>query len=290
MLLAAFAAGIGVLAVRRLAVGLVGIAAFAGLGVAAALTRAGADAADTLPALVGGGLGGLVLWAFVAGPWQLDPWPWQPPTPLPAVHPGPPPAAGTSPAAGPLPAGGPPVAGPAVDRVDGTPAAGSMAGDGPAADGPGVPAGPAGGPPVGWEPLESTDPESRRRFLRGAGLLAGAATVVGLGGHWLAGRRGVSAAREAVALPTPSAVAPAVPPGADLSLAQLAPYTTPNAGFYRIDTALVVPQVDPADLAAARSTAWSQPDRVDLRRAARPPDGGARTSRWPASPTRSAAT
>ncbi|MGC5659691.1 molybdopterin-dependent oxidoreductase [Micromonospora sp. WMMD723] len=200
VLLAAFAAGIGVLAVRRLAVGLVGIAAFTGLGVAAALTRAGADAADALPALVGGGLGGLVLWAFVAGPWQLDPWPWQPPTPLSATP--------------------------------------------PAAPGP-TPAGPGSGPPAAWEPLESTDPESRRRFLRGAGLLAGAATVAGLGGHWLAGRRGVSAARQAVALPTPSAVAPTVPAGADLSLAQLAPYTTPNGGFYRIDTALVVPQVDP---------------------------------------------
>ncbi|WP_435822394.1 molybdopterin-dependent oxidoreductase [Micromonospora humida] len=245
VLLAAFAAGIGVLAARRLAVGLVGIAAFTGLGVAAALTRAGADAADALPALVGGGLGGLVLWAFVAGPWQLDPWPWQPPTPLPAAHPGPPPVPGTSPAAGSLPAGGPPVAGPAVDRGDGVPAAGSTAGERRGADGPGTPAGPAGGSPVGWEPLESTDPESRRRFLRGAGLLAGVATVAGLGGHWLAGRRGVSAAREAVALPTPSAVAPTVPAGADLSLAQLAPYTTPNGGFYRIDTALVVPQVDP---------------------------------------------
>ncbi|MEU1604298.1 molybdopterin-dependent oxidoreductase [Micromonospora matsumotoense] len=226
VLLAAFAAGIGVLAVRRLAVGLVGIAAFAGLGAAAALTRAGADAADALPALVGGGLGALVLWAFVAGPWQLDPWPWRPPTPLPAVpatHPGPPPAAGTAETspAGPVPASGPP------------------------AGGPDVPADPGSGRPAGWEPLEPTDPESRRRFLRGAGLLAGAATVVGLGGHWLAGRRGVSAAREAVALPTPSAVAPPVPPGADLSLAQLAPYTTPNSGFYRIDTALVVPQVDP---------------------------------------------
>ncbi|WP_431885200.1 molybdopterin-dependent oxidoreductase [Micromonospora wenchangensis] len=240
VLLAAFAAGIGVLAVRRLAVGLVGIAAFTGLGVAAALTRAGADAADALPALVGGGLGGLVLWAFVAGPWQLDPWPWQPPTPLPATPPastGPTPA-GTSPAAGPLGAGTAPAVG--SSAAGGAPAGGSAAGDGP-----GVPAGPDDGPPAGWEPLESTDPESRRRFLRGAGLLAGAAAVVGLGGHWLAGRRGVSAARQAVALPTPSAVAPTVPAGADLSLAQLAPYTTPNGGFYRIDTALVVPQVDP---------------------------------------------
>ncbi|MEU8374319.1 molybdopterin-dependent oxidoreductase [Micromonospora sp. NPDC048894] len=261
VLLAAFAAGIGVLAARRLAVGLLGITVFAGLGAAAALTRAGADAADTLPALLGGGLGALVLWAFVAGPWQLDPWPWQPPTALPstalpstalpptaAAHPAPAPSGEPAPSVGPSPAA----------EVSPSPAAGGPAAvgssatsmgeptPGPAAErsvGSGDP--PAAGPPAGWEPLESTDPESRRRFLRGAGLLAGAATVVGLGGHWLAGRRGVSAAREAVALPTPSAAAPTVPAGADLSLAQLAPYTTPNGGFYRIDTALVVPQVDP---------------------------------------------
>ncbi|WP_432900585.1 molybdopterin-dependent oxidoreductase [Micromonospora matsumotoense] len=230
VLLAAFAAGIGALAARRLSVGLVGIAAFAGLGAAAALTRAGADAADALPALVGGGLGALVLWAFVAGPWQLDPWPWRPPTPLPAAPSAPTPEPSPSPKSG-------------SSSVEPSLKAGTT---GP----PPTPPPPTPGspvvPPAGWEPLEPTDPESRRRFLRGAGLLAGAATVVGLGGHWLAGRRGVSAAREAVALPTPSAVAPAVPPGADLSLAQLAPYTTPNSGFYRIDTALVVPQVDPA--------------------------------------------
>ncbi|MDH6460967.1 DMSO/TMAO reductase YedYZ molybdopterin-dependent catalytic subunit [Micromonospora sp. A200] len=208
LLLAAFAALLGLLAVRRLWIGLTGIAAFAGLGVAAALTRAGADAADALPSLVGAGLGGLVLWAFLAGPLEVDPWPWTPPTPPP----------GPSTPAAPDPAAG----------VEATP-------------GPG----PASRPPAGWEPLESSDPESRRRFLRGAGVLAGAAAVAGLGGHWLAGRRGVSAARQAVTLPAPSAAAPAVPAGADLSLAQLAPYVTPTSGFYRIDTALVVPQVDP---------------------------------------------
>ncbi|WP_370518277.1 molybdopterin-dependent oxidoreductase [Micromonospora sp. AMSO31t] len=68
VLLAAIAALIGVLAARRLRIGLAGIAAFAALGVAAALTRAGADAFDALPSLVGGGLGALTLWAFVAGP------------------------------------------------------------------------------------------------------------------------------------------------------------------------------------------------------------------------------
>ncbi|MGN9766040.1 molybdopterin-dependent oxidoreductase [Micromonospora sp. SD12] len=207
LLLAAFAALLGMLSRRRLAIGLAGIAAFAALGVAAAVTRAGAGPADALPSLLGAVLGAAVLWAFVAGPLELDPWPWSPPAPPPAER------------ATPLPADGP------------VP---------PAAERPTPPA--ATAPP---QPLEPSDPASRRRFLTGAGVLVGAAGVAGLGGRWLAGRRGVSAAREAVVLPAPVAPAPTVPAGADLSLTQLAPYVTPNLGFYRIDTALVVPQVDP---------------------------------------------
>ncbi|OKI69102.1 molybdopterin-dependent oxidoreductase [Micromonospora sp. CB01531] len=203
LLLAAFAALLGVLAARRLWAGSAGIAGFAALGVAAALTRAGADAADALPSLVGGGLGALTLWAFVAGPLRVDPEPAAPATPHRATSPGP----------------TPPPAVAALAREE---------------------------PVAGWEPLERGDPGPRRRFLRGVGLLAGTAAVAGLGGHWLAGRRGVSAARQAVALPTPVAPAPPVPAGADLSVSRLAPYVTPNREFYRIDTALVVPQVDPA--------------------------------------------
>ncbi|MGC4875391.1 molybdopterin-dependent oxidoreductase [Micromonospora sp. DT43] len=208
VLLGGFAALLGVLAIRRLALGLAGIAALGAVGVAAALTRSGADVFDALPSLVGGGLGALVLWLFIDGPFELDPpWPWTPPT-----------AADS--------AGSPPVspAGP-VDRPV-TPA------------GPPVPVTPAA-------PVATVDPESRRRFLTGTGVLLGTAAVAGLGGRWLAGRRGVSAARDAIRLPAPVAPAPAVPAGADLSLAQLAPYVSPNLGFYRIDTALVVPQVNP---------------------------------------------
>ncbi|WP_406072807.1 molybdopterin-dependent oxidoreductase [Micromonospora sp. NBC_01638] len=211
LLLGAFAALFGVLAVRRLALGLAGIAAFGAIGVAAALTRPGADAADALPSLVGGGLGALVLWLFIAGPFELDPWPWSPP--LPAA----PTAASVSPA-GPMP------------------------------ESPAEPLTPAEPPGAGTiEPAGSAavDPESRRRFLTGSGVLLGTAVVAGLGGRWLAGRRGVSAARDAIRLPAPVAPAPAVPAGADLSLTQLAPYVSSNFGFYRIDTALVVPQVDP---------------------------------------------
>lgn len=191
LLLAAFGALLGLAAARRLVIGMAGVAAFTVLGVAAALTRAGANAFDALPALVGGGLGALTLWAFVAGPLGAEPSSARPP----AVA--------------------------ALAREEESPG--------------------------GWEPVRhDDDAESRRRFLRGAGLLTGAAAVAGLGGHWLAGRRGVSAAREAVTLPAPAAPAPQVPPGADLSLPRLAPYVTPNREFYRIDTALVVPQVDPA--------------------------------------------
>ncbi|MEU7751587.1 molybdopterin-dependent oxidoreductase [Micromonospora sp. NPDC049171] len=210
LLLGAFAALFGVLAVRRLALGLAGIAAFGVIGVAAALTRSGADAADALPSLVGAGLGALVLWLFIAGPFELDPWPWSAPTPI-------------VPPAGSVPPGG------------------SVS---PAAP---VPVAPGGRSAAANEPVEATgvDPESRRRFLTGSGVLLGTAVVAGLGGRWLAGRRGVSAARDAIRLPAPVAPAPALPAGADLSLTQLAPYVTPNFGFYRIDTALVVPQVDP---------------------------------------------
>ncbi|MGI5523869.1 molybdopterin-dependent oxidoreductase [Micromonospora sp. CA-259024] len=210
LLLGGFAALFGMLAVRRLALGLAGIAAFGAIGVAAALTRSGADAADALPSLVGAGLGALVLWLFIAGPFELDPWPWSPPTP-----PG-------------LP---PPVSAAESSAPEGLP----------------VPVTPAE-PPVTAEssgPAPDVDPESRRRFLAGSGVLLGTAVVAGLGGRWLAGRRGVSAARDAIRLPAPAAPAPALPAGADLSLTQLAPYVTSNFGFYRIDTALVVPQVDP---------------------------------------------
>jgi DMSO/TMAO reductase YedYZ molybdopterin-dependent catalytic subunit len=88
---------------------------------------------------------------------------------------------------------------------------------------------------------------SRRRFLR---AMAGSAVVVALGAAVTAVVRGtnlaVSAAREALRLPTPSSAAPPIPAGATVSTAAVTPLITPNTDFYRIDTALVVPSVDPA--------------------------------------------
>ncbi|GAB3092516.1 molybdopterin-dependent oxidoreductase [Isoptericola nanjingensis] len=88
----------------------------------------------------------------------------------------------------------------------------------------------------------------RRRFLQWTGVTAaGAVVVLGVSRVVSAGGRAVTAAREAIRLPRPATTAPAVPAGADLGVEGAAPYVTPNPEFYRIDTALVVPQVDPDD-------------------------------------------
>lgn len=93
--------------------------------------------------------------------------------------------------------------------------------------------------------IDATRTGGRRGFLQAVGLALGAAAVAGFGGRWLAVRRDVSAARAAVDLPPPADPAPPVPARADLRLPDLASYVTGNDTFYRIDTALVVPQVDP---------------------------------------------
>ncbi|MGT2526045.1 molybdopterin-dependent oxidoreductase [Streptomyces nojiriensis] len=87
---------------------------------------------------------------------------------------------------------------------------------------------------------------SRRGFLAAAGVTAGVAVSAGALGRFLAGRRGQGAvaSREGLVLPAPASPAPAIPAGARLKVAGISPFTTPNADFYRVDTALTVPQVD----------------------------------------------
>ncbi|PUB31787.1 DMSO/TMAO reductase YedYZ molybdopterin-dependent catalytic subunit [Promicromonospora sp. AC04] len=88
----------------------------------------------------------------------------------------------------------------------------------------------------------------RRGFLAVTGIAAGVAVLALAGSRVLsAGSAAVTAVRETIRLPAPRTKAPAVPAGADLELDGLAPYITPNPDFYRIDTALLVPQLDPKD-------------------------------------------
>jgi DMSO/TMAO reductase YedYZ molybdopterin-dependent catalytic subunit len=83
----------------------------------------------------------------------------------------------------------------------------------------------------------------RRSFLvTSVGALV-AAGLAGKAGMVLNRRVDVAASRAAVTLPRPAGPAKAVPSGADLKLADLSAFTTPNKQFYRVDTALVVPQV-----------------------------------------------
>ena len=99
-------------------------------------------------------------------------------------------------------------------------------------------------------PVAESDPsqpladESRRRVLVTVLWAVAAGVAAGTVGRLVSGRRGdVTASRAAVRLPEPASPAPAVPPGSELAIDGLTPFRTPNEDFYRVDTALVVPQV-----------------------------------------------
>jgi DMSO/TMAO reductase YedYZ molybdopterin-dependent catalytic subunit len=101
----------------------------------------------------------------------------------------------------------------------------------------------APGPPSG-QPITGA---SRRTFLAWTGTTAAVGVLALIAARAVAaGSRAVDVVREAIRLPSPAVPADAVPAGADLGIPEAAPYITPNDDFYRIDTALRVPQVDPA--------------------------------------------
>ena len=99
---------------------------------------------------------------------------------------------------------------------------------------------------AGSSGADPTGVPARRSFLR---MLGGTAAVATLGAVLAATVRGgaavVSELRSRLVLPAPDSPAPPVPPGADLGLDGIGPLVTPNKDFYRIDTALRVPVVDP---------------------------------------------
>ncbi|MFB9164596.1 molybdopterin-dependent oxidoreductase [Arthrobacter psychrochitiniphilus] len=91
---------------------------------------------------------------------------------------------------------------------------------------------------------------SRRAFLVRSAALAGVAVVVGLGGRALTSARNTTVAfREALKLPSAKSKAAALPAGVQGPVEGVTPFVTANKDFYRIDTALVPPDVDP--------TSWS---------------------------------
>jgi DMSO/TMAO reductase YedYZ molybdopterin-dependent catalytic subunit len=155
----------GALAVRRLVIGLAGVAILGVVGAAAALTRPDSQPLDPLPSVVGAVAGGIVLVMILRPVTESD-------------------------------------------------------------------------------PSQPFSDESRRQVLV-VGLWAVAAGVVaGTVGRLVTSRQSdVTASRAAVRLPKPVSPAAAVPRGSDLAIDGLTPFRTENKDFYRVDTALVVPQV-----------------------------------------------
>jgi DMSO/TMAO reductase YedYZ molybdopterin-dependent catalytic subunit len=95
----------------------------------------------------------------------------------------------------------------------------------------------------------ASDPDPGRRLSLVTFGLIGAGAVAGVAGSLL-NRLNSSVAedRTAFTLPTPRGVpAPVVPPAVQPAGFTQTPFITPNADFYRIDTALSVPQVSRAD-------------------------------------------
>ena len=95
----------------------------------------------------------------------------------------------------------------------------------------------------------------RRRFFVTSGVAVGVAALAGGGGRLLQRRFDVAAARDGLTLPRPASPAPALPGGADLAktVSGVTPLFTANGDFYRVDTAITVPQIRPTDYQLALS-------------------------------------
>jgi DMSO/TMAO reductase YedYZ molybdopterin-dependent catalytic subunit len=230
VVLAAYAYGVGVIAAHSWRAALAGIALFGVIGAAAAGTRHDADVLAALPSLVGAAVAVPVLRYLLSLAAAAEPAAGPEPAGVGARTP-----SGTVTAAGSRPQATTSTAGPPATTSTGGPV--DDAGDGAA----GTAAGRAGEDRGGGAPYLA---ESRRRFLKGLGIVFAIAAVSGIGGRLLTGRRAVTAARNAVVLPPPVAPPPPVPANAQAPGA--VPYVTSNDDFYRIDTSLYPPEVDPA--------------------------------------------
>jgi DMSO/TMAO reductase YedYZ molybdopterin-dependent catalytic subunit len=273
---------VGVLAARRLALGFAGLAVFACIGIAAAVTRHGASPGYAAPTVVGALVGAFALYRLIEAAQSM--------TAGTAARPGPraprdlrtagalPPIVFKEPGnrADPTDEADEPAKPGQPDHADELHApdlrAPDLPGDGRGAGtgrGPGElgrgpregsrrpgevvrrpgRAGPvparvgaardgAGGPVV-------TASADRRTFLVTAGVTVAAAAIGEVAGRSFATRKNVSAAQAAVKFPRAAVPAAPLPAGVNLPVPGISPFITPNGQFYRVDTALIVPQVDP---------------------------------------------
>ncbi len=88
---------------------------------------------------------------------------------------------------------------------------------------------------------EAAEP-GRRHFLAAAGAVGGLTLLTG--GLGLLGLR--TPPSSGLKVPVPSDQAPLTPPAAMADVPGISPFITPNNRFYRVDTAIIPPAVDPA--------------------------------------------
>jgi DMSO/TMAO reductase YedYZ molybdopterin-dependent catalytic subunit len=250
VVLALYAAVVGILAVRRLAFGLWGLALFACIGLAAALTRPNATAGYVVPTLVGAAAGALALTWLVRAATGLGT--------LPARTRSRGSRAFRTTVAPPGPAAPPDALAP--PDLPPPPDAAAASGLHPEPTGPERPADTAGvaepairsGPAYSFTYLPNPDDKgpsrwpARRRFLITSGAAAAVAAFGTVAGRNLIDEHNVAAARAAIRFPRPAVPAPPLPAGSNLNIPGLSSFITPDSSFYRVDTALLVPQVDPA--------------------------------------------
>jgi DMSO/TMAO reductase YedYZ molybdopterin-dependent catalytic subunit len=106
---------------------------------------------------------------------------------------------------------------------------------------------------------------NRRAFLFTSIGAAAVAGVAGGAGRVAINRRfDVAASRAAVRLPAPTSAARTLPRGVDLNLDGLSPFVTSNKEFYRVDTALIVPQLSTADWQLKIHGLVDQPMEIDF--------------------------
>jgi len=228
---------VGVVAMRRLSLGYFGLAVFAALGLAAALTRPGATGGWAVPTVLGAAAGAFALYRLVLAARRV----------LAAAE-----AASAPEALPPIVFGGPPEPGGAAGaggagrssgelRAPDLPGGGDLPGEVPAPDLPGS------NVPSLRLPARSPTGPARRAFLVTAGVSVAAAAIAEVGGRQLATRRNVSAARSAIRFPRAAEPAPPLPAGVNLPIPGISSFVTPNDQFYRVDIDLLVPQVDPSN-------------------------------------------
>ena len=87
----------------------------------------------------------------------------------------------------------------------------------------------------------------RRRFMQLTGVAAVVALAGAAGARMLESSERLEKIRRAIRLPRPGRAAPPPPPGSELAIPGLTALFVPSKDFYRIDTALRIPRIDPGD-------------------------------------------